>query len=207
MSHRSQLCVVIFLCAIAWAPSSTAQQPQNIDGSWWRGSAREQHRGFLAGYVDCSASSGKKNFAHIEWANYEHWVTQFYDTHPKELQKPVPEVFLQSLDEHAQPPEHEPAPQTYKGKHGIFDGEYWREAPRQRESFVQGFLACYRGLKNQTATFSKPAQWYASEISKWYGLKEDDAAEINERRADIAIADVLIRFKDIASPQKRSAKE
>ncbi len=81
----------------------------------------------------------------------------------------------------------------------IFDGDYWRQSvPDHREGFIQGFLACYGELKTRTARFPKPDSWYVSEISKWFGVKEVDPAEVDVKRESFGIATVLFKFKDAA---------
>jgi hypothetical protein len=90
------------------------------------------------------------------------------------------------------------------GERFSFDGEYWRQAvPDQREGLIQGFLACYGELATRTARFSKPDSWYVSEISKWFGVKEDDPGEIDLKRQSVGIATVLFMFKDAAPKTSR----
>jgi hypothetical protein len=199
MFRQSLLCLLIGLCTAASAQSNTGHQ-QAIDGNWWRASDKAQREGFLAGYVDCSTAEAKNKVFEVQWNNYEPKITEFYNAHPTELKKPVAEVFLQVIGQYPQNPKALATGEKYTGKHGMFDGEYWRQVPDQREGFVQGLLVCYQGLKTKRATFSKPAAWYASEISKWYGVREDDPSEINEKRVSVAIADVLLKFRD-ATPK------
>src|SRR5262249_31962470 len=134
-------------------------------------------------------------------------VTKFYSANPNESKRLIPDVVAQII---ARPAMRALMNERAKDKGGerasgtIFDGDYWRQSlPDQREGLIQGFLACYGELKTRTARFSKPYSWYVSEISKWFGVKEDDPAEIDSKRESVEIATVLFKFKDAVPKTSR----
>lgn len=163
------------------------------DGKWWLSVDKDHHLGFVAGYIDCYVFVRKGPLPFLEsWYQYEQRVTEYLKDHPTESSKPVTKV-LEAIAA-------KPMTKTtdkWEQKHGVFDGEYWRQAmPSQRVGFVQGFLECQRKDIKATAKFSRTDDWYTAQISQWYGIREDDPAEINSKRESKKIADVLYLFKD-----------
>jgi hypothetical protein len=136
------------------------------------------------------------------WDSYEQRVTGHLKKHVAERSKPVTQV-LEAIAA-------KPLAKTtdkWEEEHGIFDGDYWRQAePSQRVGFVQGFLECQRKDGKAVAKFSRSDDWYATQISQWYGIKEDDPGKINPKRESKKIADVLYTFKD-KSTTTTAAKE
>jgi hypothetical protein len=177
-----------------------------FDGHWWSSASKEQRTGFIAGYIDCAAyEGGKKQLNNVSWNLLEPKVTSYYEAHGSEMQTPVAGL-IEKLGLQ------EPAPNSSDGekwpeKHGIFDGEYWRQSlADHRGGFVSGFLACYRVLPKRTANFSKPDSSYVTAISEWYGIRTDDPSEINDKRVNTRIADALFRFKDDVSAKIRTRR-
>ena len=194
---------VMFLLIAASTIAAADQDRQVYDGAWWSTATTEHHLGWLAGYIDCArGKAGNKELGHISWYTLEPEVTKFYSANPNESKRLIPDVVSQIIarpamralmDARAKDEGGEPVAGT------IFDGEYWRQSvPDHREGYIQGFLTCYGALKTRTASFSKPDSWYVSEISKWFGVKEDDPAEIDVKRESVPIATVLFKFKDAA---------
>lgn len=185
--------ILIFLGAFVLA--AAAQNPARFDGNWWRVTAKDNRTGFVAGYVDCfvfERGAGQKFLLSRE--DYEEAISKFYVSHPKEVNKSVAEVIPQVGKRIVSQEEKRTEPIE---KHTFYDGDYWRQSqPPHRFGFVQGFLQCYRSIPTKKMRFSKADDWYTSEISKWYGVKEDDPAEINPKREAKKIADVLYLFKD-----------
>ncbi len=189
------IALILASCASIFAADNKAV----YDGNWWRSTDHDQHIGFLVGYIDCYAYERKGPLLFEEsWYQYENRITKFFQDHPAESGKSV----VQALET--------VAPQKGKiatEKHLFFDGEYWRQSvPTQRLGYVQGFFQCYRNTATRKTSFSKPDEWYVSQISKWFGVKEDDPSEINEKRVNIKIGDVLFKFKDAAPKKPASSK-
>lgn len=75
----------------------------------------------------------------------------------------------------------------------------------RRLGFIEGNLYCHRhDANNRGGTFSKTAREYVRPISQWYRIN-DVADEIDEKRAQVAIADVLFKFRDRGKPAAQPA--
>src|SRR5262245_34136854 len=197
---------VIFLLIAASAITAVGQERgKAYDRTWWSTATEDSRLGWLAGYIYCATSKvGNKELGLISWYTLEPEVTKFYSANPNESKRPIPDVVAQIIARPAMRALMNEVAKDKGGERAIFDGEYWRQAmPDQREGFIQGFLACYGELKRRPARFSKPYSWYVSEISKWFGVKEDDPAEIDVKRESVAIATVLFKFKDTAPNTSR----
>lgn len=89
------------------------------------------------------------------------------------------------------------AAERYTEKYGFFDGEYWRQSSGDlRLGFVEGYIECWQSEKFGGAHYSKAAREYVAEISRWYRVRDDDDAAIDEKRSDAKIPAVLRRFRD-----------
>ena len=185
------LVLLIALSVTGIASGSTGDQAH--DGNWWLSVDKDQRLGFVAGYMDCYVFVRKGPLPFLEsWYTYEERVTEHLKKHVADRSKLVTQVLETIAAKRGT------KPNGNRGeKHGIFDGEYWRQAlPSQRIGFIQGFLECQRKDGKAVAKFSRSDDWYVAQISQWYGVKEDDPAEINEKRESKKIADVLYTFKD-----------
>jgi hypothetical protein len=184
------LALLIALSVTGIASGSTGDQAH--DGKWWLSVDKDQRLGFVAGYMDCYVFVRKGPLPFLEsWYQYEQRVTGYLKKHVADRSKPVTEV-LEAIAA-------KPVAKTIKWEeeHGIFDGDYWRQAlPSERVGFIQGFLECQRKDGKAVAKFSRSDDLYVAQISQWYGIKEDDPAEINPERESKKIADVLYTFKD-----------
>jgi hypothetical protein len=197
--QRAIICTFLLVSVIACA---AAQQKPTLDGNWWvtlRSGDRVQ---FVAGYIDCYANDfGDKNNTFPEsWYTYAPRITRYYERQPASKNQSVAEVLFQVRSTH--PPKPQKGGETWKEKHGLFNGEYWRQIGHdERTAFIQGYLACYgEHLKSCNQKFSLAASKYALDISHWFGIRGDDPAEIDPKRENIAIADVLYKFRDGYSP-------
>jgi hypothetical protein len=189
-------------CLVLWCAVSAAQAPKAKDGHWWQSVSADQHTGFLAGYLDCAVyDAGEKQFAGASWDAMEPRISSYYASHPTGLDQSIASVL----------PEFAPAPpalkpgsgEKYPERHGIFDGEYWRQStPDQRLGYLLGYLECKSVLRNPKPDFSRDASWYEKQISGWYGVKADDPGAINAARAGRKIADVLYLFRTKRSAAK-----
>ncbi|MGD0860980.1 MAG: hypothetical protein ABR912_16935 [Terracidiphilus sp.] len=186
---------LVFLFALL-SGVAAQETTKKYNGDWWRSVPKEERTGFLAGYTDCAVyDAGQKQLAEISWNVLEPKVTDYYNGHASELRTPAATLFVKlSPLQHTQTESDKG--ESFPGKHGIFDGEYWRLAlPDHRLGFLEGYLECQRQNNKPVANFSHPAVWYADQISQWYGVKADDPGEINPKRTDKKIADVLYFFR------------
>jgi hypothetical protein len=174
-----------------------ASSPQTYDGKWWVSASKDQRIGFLSGYADCAIFDvGKPGLRHFSSINAEPILSKYYSDHIEEQTTEV-EPMLWKLWVGSKPIEHPPKGETYKSKHGFFDGEYWKQAtPSHRLGFIQGYLYCQKRNSKPEGSFTNTPDWYVTQISKWYGLKSPDSDEIDESKADKKIADVLLILKD-----------
>jgi hypothetical protein len=98
---------------------------------------------------------------------------------------------------------HAPTGETRREKHGVFDGDYWRQSSDEhRRGFVEGYLECREQVVSQPAKFSRACDKYVQQVSNWYGVDVEDPAAINERRVTAKIATVLFTLRD---PDARTA--
>jgi hypothetical protein len=167
------------------------------DGNWWISSTKERRLGFLAGYGDYSVyDADQKQLANISWYVLEPKITAFVESNKSNLKMSVAQLIAAVARSQAADPNDKYA-QHFPGKHGFFDGEYWRMSPPDhRTGFVEGFVDCYQSLIPTKNGFSRTALLYAQDISKWYGVHDSDPGLINSQRTDAKIADVLLRFRD-----------
>ena len=168
-----------------------ASQNHAYDGAWWQATGRDRHLGWLAGYIVCTSEPAKKAFTGFSEYTLEPKVTDFYSSRPNAINLKVSAVVLKLIRARAVTPQNQAG-----GEHAGFDGEYWRQVPRERVGIVEGFLACHQEFEIEKGSFSKPASRYAAQISRWYGVDPNDPAVINLRRVSVPIEKVLLRFKD-----------
>ncbi len=195
------LFLTLLLCSYAFAAAGS------YDGKWWHAASKDERTGFLAGYIDCAVyEAGHNQLAGASWNVLEPKVTKYYDTHVSELQIPVESVLVKLGSQER--PQKNSGGENYHEKHGIFDGEYWRQsAPAHRLGFIEGYLVCQKAESKPTATFSKGADWYAAQISQWYGVRADDPGEINPKRVDRKIANALYLLKDKTTVSTETKKQ
>lgn len=166
------------------------------NGQWWLSASKDRRSEFIAGFCDCAISDNSQDkLGSVSWHILEPMVTEIYEQHGSDLKTPVTSVLMdvrfQNKFRTAKGGERYPA------KHGVFDGEYWRQMlPEERLGFIEGYIVCQKKYGKPEAVFSQAAEWYSSKISQWYGIKPNEPGEINGKRNTIAIADVLYRFKN-----------
>ena len=195
MKKVAALCLA-FICSFAIAAT-----PGMHDGAWWKSASEDQRTGFLAGYIDCALyDAAEKQYTAVTWNSAEQAITARYTAHPAELKTPVASMLAQYVKAQKPGPV-PPGGDVHPGKHGIFDGEYWRQSPPEhRLGFIEGYLDRHAKIANSTATYPQPAATYVKQISSWYGIRADDPGEINAKRPPRKIADVLYRFRAKAAP-------
>ncbi len=186
----------MILCIFLISLFSACAEATSYDGKWWNAVSKDERTGFLAGYIDCAVyDAGQKNMADASWDLLEPRITRFYRGNASDLMKPVATVLVQLSSQGS--PQKPKDGESYSEKHGIFDGEYWRQLlDDERLGFVEGYMVCQKQYKKPAASLSHEAKWYVAQISKWYGIQPNDPSEINEKRSSKKIADVLYSFKD-----------
>lgn len=186
---------VIAFC-LALCCTLAAQTAKVYDGAWWNSVSVEQRTGFLAGYIDCAVyDAGEKRYEAVSWNIAEKAVTTGYGADASELKTPVSSMLVRFI-ETQKPGTIQPGGEVYPGKHGIFNGEYWRQSlPAHRLGFIEGYLERHVKIANSKASYSRPAAWYVNQISNWYGIKTGDPGEIDTKRSPAKIADVLYLFR------------
>jgi YD repeat-containing protein len=179
--------------------SAVDTQPVPIeDGRSWISATKEQRLGFFEGYAACylNDAGGKIRFNESGYA-YEPRLTDYLKKNPAEATKSIEELLWKM----ASPPYAQKIKrlrgEVHKGKYGYLDGDHWRQAPSERLGLIEGFLYCYsRHAQSPIGTFSKPASYYVSAVSDWYGVEEDDPGEIAPSRMNAKIPDVLFKLRD-----------
>jgi hypothetical protein len=183
------LVLVLFSLAVA-------QEPPKLDGNWWLSIADDQRVEFLAGYMDCYAADvGDYNRTLQEsWYTYAPKITRYYADNPKNICRRATRVLFDVRSKN--PPQPLKGGEIWTEKHGPFNGEYWREMKTPvRIAFVEGYLACLREhLPSRAKRFSKAAQTYSDEVSRWYGIDAADRA--SPKLIDVPIADALYEIAD-----------
>lgn len=187
--------LAVALTPLVWA--FAARDDEARDGAWWQRTPREERLGYLAGYLDCEvADAGQSVFAQVSWYTLEPKIKKRYASG---LDAKAPKVWTVMKEIAAKEPRNplDKAGEHYPGKHGIFDGEYWRQSePEHRLGFVEGYVDCLRNEVPEGARFSRPARIYVGRLSGWFGIQSGDPGEIRADRADSKIAHTLRLFRD-----------
>jgi hypothetical protein len=127
------------------------------------------------------------------WRGYEEALTQQLRTHPADLRLPITDL-LERIEPTVAKTARLSGGEVQPGKHGVFVGDYWRQMEElQRLGFLQGFIECQRRDARSTARFSRSDEWYVSEISRFFGIRED---EMDTTKEYVPIADAIFRLKD-----------
>lgn len=183
-THSLFLISIIFGTMTFWG--SSIQGP--YDRVWWGSTPKDERTEFIAGYIDCATyDRGNAELANAQWNLIEPKITTYYASHPDAIHRMVPSLILAlgsgggSTDQ---------AGEQYPEKHGIFDGDYWRQiTPSGRIGFVEGYLAC-RNAEHETRQFSaRSADWYVSQIDGTYRLTRE--GDIDDSRASKKIATII----------------
>jgi len=90
------------------------------------------------------------------------------------------------------------------------NGDEWRNGDEAEQNvLIRGFLECYtKRTKQEQGTFSRPIEYYVAAITKWYGTwinpdDPDDHSQVDPRRVDTSVPEVLFRFRD---PARKTAR-
>lgn len=176
------------------APAQTAK----FDGNWWRDLHDGERVEFLAGFIDCYANDlGDKNDTFPDsWDTYAARITQYYDSHPQKVARPVIGVLFDVRS--PRPPKPLEGGEVWTEKHWFFNGDYWGQMSKYEEiAYVDGYLTCYRKyLSSRPKKFSKSSAFYAESITRWFDAEPGKSPKLAAKRELIAIADVLYKFAD-----------
>lgn len=190
--------LVLFNVSGLAAPSETAR-----GGAWWQHASREEQLGYLAGYIDCGTYDVGQNMGGRSWYTLAPQVTARYADQPERLAQPVSAVLKELIRSQPSGPL-DRGGEHHEGKHGFFDGEYWRQAePEHRLGFIEGYLDCLRIEVAGAQRFSAPAATYVAQVSAWFGIKSDDPGVVRADRAETKIADALRLSSGVHQPSRR----
>jgi hypothetical protein len=192
-----------FLCVacIAFGFASAASGNASYDGRWWLSINDHQRKNFLEGYLACHSVLTTDDGMQFKESNRAYYMrlTTYFQAHPDSLRQSVEAVLWKVAGPRfARPTKELPNGEGAGEKWGVLDGEYWHlDSDQGRLGFVQGFLECYtKRTKQEQGTFSKPNAWYVGEISRWYGIKPENASAMDPNRESTKIPEVLFRFRD-----------
>lgn len=187
---------------IADTPQSQNEKPaqsgstvnQAHDGKWWLSLGKEERIAYVAGYIDYYVYVRKGPLSFSDALDtYVEYMAKKLNNSGADRGKPIFEV----LETIAAKSVARPNKGGEEISGGIFDGDYWRQLERsERIAFIQGLLDCQRKDEKAVTRFSRGDDSYVAQISQWYGVKEDDPSEINEKRESKKIHEVMNQFKD-----------
>lgn len=165
-------------------------------GRWWLAAPREERLGYLAGYIDCATTDAGKQRLAVGWYSLEPKITKYYGRGASVVARPAWEILKElAAAEPANPSNR--GGESYPGKHGMFDGEYWRQSPPDhRLGFIEGYLDCRTVEEVSGVRYSKATAAYVARLSEWFGIEADDPSEVRADRAEVKIADALHLFRD-----------
>ena len=154
----------LILCSLFMCFVSACAGATSYDGKWWSAASKDERIGFLARYIDCAVyDAGQKSMNDASWDLLEPKITKIYRENTSDLKKPVAAVLLQ-LSTQRKPQQSKNA-ENYSEKHGIFDGEYWRQLlDGERLGFIEGYIACQKEYDKPAAAFSREARWYVAQL-------------------------------------------
>ncbi len=190
---KSLLCI----CLLALLVAPCAAQNSKQDGTWWRDLSDGERVQFLAGFIDCYANDfGDKNNTFPEsWYTYAPRISNYYESHPKLVTRPVSRVLFEVRGTH--PPKLAQGGEVWREKHWFFNGEYWGQIGKYEQiAFIDGYLSCYRQyLSSRTEKFSKSSSGYADRITHWFDAEPSKSPKLVAQREKMAIADVLYKIR------------
>jgi hypothetical protein len=152
---------------------------------------------FLTGAIDCYVFDVHgTEYSDESLESYVQAITTYYLHHPEASKLSVPDVMRKVPRQGAKP-------QAAVGRSDdLNDGEFWRQTPgREKLVFVEGYLACRaRYLRSNTGM---PVALIASEISKWYGVSDEDASQADAHRSADKVGDVIDRIVVVREKPQR----
>lgn len=195
-SRTTRLFVFFVANALLFVPTSA--QTRKFDGNWWRDLHDGERVEYLAGFIDCYANDlGDKNNTFPEsWDTYAPRITQYYESHPQKVARPVIRVLFDVRSPH--PPQPLEGGEVWTEKHWFFNGDYWGQMSKYEEiAFIDGYLSCYRNyLSSRPKKFSLSSSFYAERITRWFDAEPSKSPKVIAKREHVAIADVLYKFAE-----------
>ena len=174
-------------------------QAQTYDAAWWGNLTAEERTKFYSGVIDCYiVEAHGKTYSDGPIESVVQAISTYYQRHPEASRRSVLDVTLEVSTSDTSPHlagerHRDPGAEYWDEPHGYFDGEYWRQSvDPERQAFVRGYLACRAKYLHSTTDVSIAV--IVSKISKWYGVKDDDPSEIDDRHANDKIGDLLDRI-------------
>lgn len=166
------------------------------DGTWWKTISVEAQTAFAAGFIDCATyDANETRLSDSSWHELQAQTSEHYRALAKDSSRPVVSVMMQVARPRKLPSQ--PGGEVYPGKHGIFDGNFWRMMKADQQlAFLDGYLDCLKAQRVKAPVFLRPAEWYRSKVSDWFGTKPEDQGAIRSDREEEKIANVLWRFGD-----------
>lgn len=179
---------ILVLLILGTVPLLGSSLRSTYDHIWWQSTPQDERTQFIAGYLDCAVYDlGKTKLAEAQWNVIEPEITTYYASHPESIHRTVPSLIL-TLG--ASSGSTDQGPERYPEKHGIFDGDYWRQiSPSGRVGFVEGYTACRDSKPGQNLFAAHSAAWYVPQISGTYRLRRDN--DIDHSRASKKIATII----------------
>jgi hypothetical protein len=179
----------ILICfIIGTTPLLGSSLRSTYDHVWWQSTPQDERTQFIAGYLDCAAYDlGETKLADAQWNVIEPKITTYYASQSGSTLRTVPSLILTlGVNSHST----DRAAERHPGKHGIFDGDYWRQiTPSGRVGFVEGYAACRDSKSEQKRFAAQSAAWYVVQISEHYHLTADD--DIDDSHASEKIATII----------------
>ena len=183
-------CVILVLLAIGAVPILGSVSQSKYDSAWWQSTSQDERTEFIAGYLDCATyDMGESKLADAQWNVIEPKITTYYTSQTESNRQTVPSLILRlGLSSHSA----DRGPELNTERHGIFDGDYWRQiTPSGRAGFVEGYIACRTSKpgQKQKRFAAHSATWYVGQISGTYRLTPDH--DIDDSRASKKIATII----------------
>lgn len=195
MSPRRRIPVFVALVvAVVCVPSGATELSH--DGFWWESISSAEQTGYLFGYLHCANYDAK--VAVLKGTQSEPLqarVSTYYKTQSSKRDRSVASVMILVAQ-----PKSKPSPrggEEYPEKYGWVDGNYWRMIREEQQlGFVEGYTDCLKVENVKAPRFSKPASWYRTRVSEWFGTRSEDQGVIRPDRESEKIAVVLWRLGD-----------
>jgi hypothetical protein len=180
-------------------PAAAQGTHRSATEEWWKSAPNGEQISFVDGFLDCFVydSGSGKNGLNITSGFWAPKITAFYQEHPNEMATPIANVLAKLIQSsQGSPRRTDGETAVLRGRHAPYDSDYWRTRfPEERIGFLEGYLSCQKLNDKPSGVFSKSDEWYADQISRWYGLKTG-TDEIDEHKAGAKIATVLYLFRD-----------
>lgn len=202
---KARLLCLVF-CLLATCGTVGASSTDVYDGQWWLSINERQRMNFLYGYVTCANGLAKLDVRFDESVlTYAPRLTTYLKEHPEASKDSVEKLLWKIASRPYSRRVKDTGAGEDVGKWGGMDGNEWRNANEAEQGvLLRGFLECYtKRTKQEQGTFSRPIEYYVAAITKWYGTwinpdDPDDHSQVDPRRVDTRVPEVLFRFSDPA---------